>query len=123
MTFEVERFEWTSAERLEVSGRWYGIRGRRFLRPTLDVEVEGNRRRMLALLEHKPWAADDGLDWIAAFPWKGDTAEVVDAELSVSSDLAVSLPAPGMSARVEGRPRGGKARARTGRARRRPAAE
>ena len=29
----------------------------------------GPRRRLIALLEHKPWAADDGQPWIAAFTW------------------------------------------------------
>ena len=72
VAFEVERFEWTSAERLELVGRWSGLRGHRFLRPTLDVEVGGERRRMLADLEHKPWAPEDGHDWIAAFTWRGD---------------------------------------------------
>ena len=59
VTFEVERFEWASDDRLEVVGRWFGLRGHRFLRPTLDVEVSGARRRMLAVLEHKPWAAEE----------------------------------------------------------------
>ena len=59
VTFDLERFEWT-AETGSVAGRWFGIRGRRFLRPTLDIEVDGQPRRMLAVLEHKPWAAEEG---------------------------------------------------------------
>jgi hypothetical protein len=97
VAFEVERFEWTSADRLELVGRWSGLRGHRFLRPTLDVEVEGERRRMLADLEHKPWAPEDGQDWIAAFTWRGDPADFDEAELTVSPELAVQLPAPGGS--------------------------
>src|SRR5918999_1342196 len=38
VSFEVERFAWADG-RLEVTGRWYGIRGRRFLRPSLAVEL------------------------------------------------------------------------------------
>jgi hypothetical protein len=94
VTFEVERFEWTSDNRLEVAGRWFGLRGRRFIRPTLDIEVDGERRRMLALLEHKPWAADDGEHWIAAFAWNGNPVAAAAAELAVGPDLAVELPAP-----------------------------
>jgi hypothetical protein len=94
VTFEVDRFEWTSKSRLEVAGRWFGLRGRRFIRPTLDIEVDGERRRMLALLEHKPWAADDGEHWIAAFAWTGDPVEAIAAELAVAPDLAVELPPP-----------------------------
>ena len=94
MTFEVERFEWASDDRLEVVGRWFGLRGHRFLRPTLDVEVRGERRRMLAVLEHKPWAAEEGEEWMAAFAWAGDQAQLDEAELTVSPDLAVQLPLP-----------------------------
>jgi hypothetical protein len=94
VTFEVERFEWVADDRLEVVGRWFGLRGHRFLRPTLDVEVAGERRRMLAVLEHKPWAAEDGEEWVAAFAWAGERARLDDAELTVSPDLAVQLPLP-----------------------------
>jgi hypothetical protein len=94
VTFEVERFEWASDDRLEVVGRWFGLRGHRFLRPTLDVEVAGERRRMLAVLEHKPWAAEEGEEWVAAFAWRGERAKLDDAELTVSPDLAVQLPLP-----------------------------
>jgi hypothetical protein len=97
VAFEVERFEWTSRDRLELVGRWSGLRGHRFLRPTLDVQVEGERHRMLALLEHKPWAPEVGQDWVAAFTWRGEPANFDEAELTVSPDLAVQLPAPGGS--------------------------
>lgn len=93
VTFEVDHFGWTAADRLELAGRWRGVRGRRFLRPTLDVELDEGRRRLLALLEHKPWTAVDGEEWVAAFKWEGDPAEM-SAELSVGPDLAVELPAP-----------------------------
>ena len=94
VTFEVDRFEWAGDDRLEVVGRWFGLRGHRFLRPTLDVEVGGARRRMLALLDHKPWAADEGEEWVAAFAWAGEHAALDSAELTVSPDLAVQLPLP-----------------------------
>jgi hypothetical protein len=94
VTFEVERFEWTADGRLALVGRWFGLRGHRFLRPTLDVNVSGERRRMLADLEHKPWAAEDGQQWVAEFGWMGAPAHFQDAELTVSPDLAVQLPQP-----------------------------
>jgi hypothetical protein len=98
VTFEVERFEWTAPGRLEVVGRWFGLRGQRFLRPTLDVEVGGQSRRLLALLEHKPWVAAEGGEWVATFAWEGDPVDFTGAELAVGPDLAVELPPAGVPA-------------------------
>jgi hypothetical protein len=94
VVFEVDRFEWIGDDRLEVTGRWYGLRGHRFVRPVLMAEADDGPRRMLALLEHKPWAADDGEPWIAAFPWEGEPVAVTSVELAVAPSLAVDLPAP-----------------------------
>jgi hypothetical protein len=99
VTFEVERFEWVDGDRLEVSGRWYGLRGHRFVRPVLVVQAADDQRRLLAVLDHKPWAAEDGDEWIAAFPWEGEPVELTSAELAVAPSLAVDLPVP----RVPGR--------------------
>jgi hypothetical protein len=94
VSFELERFELAGDERIEISGRWFGVRGRRFVRPSLTVSADGQTRRSLAVLEHKPWAPSEGETWIAAFPWEADAAaEVVDAELAVAPGIAVSLPA------------------------------
>ena len=94
VTFEVERFEWVNGDRLEVTGRWYGLRGHRFVRPVLVVQAADEQRRMLAVLDHKPWAAEDGDEWIAAFPWEGEPLELTAAELAVAPSLAVDLPVP-----------------------------
>jgi hypothetical protein len=94
VAFEVERFEWTASDRLEVTGRWYGLRGHRFVRPVLVVQAGDEQRRLLAVLDHKPWAADDGEEWIAAFPWEGPALELTSAELAVAPSLAVDLPMP-----------------------------
>ena len=95
VTFEVERFEWVDGDRLEVTGRWYGLRGHRFVRPVLVVQAaHDEQRRLLAILDHKPWAAEDGDEWIAAFPWEGEPLELTAAELAVAPSLAVDLPMP-----------------------------
>ncbi len=93
--FELERFERTAEDRLEIAGRWYGLRGRRFVRPVLNLNTGGTRRRAIALLEHKPWAADDGKTWLAAFRWPDGAGEIESAELEVGPGLIVALPAPG----------------------------
>src|SRR6478735_380523 len=93
--FELERFEWPADDRLELSGRWFGVHGRRFVRPTLHVRVDGRRRRMLALLDHKPWSPDDAGTWIAAFAWRGEREELTSARLEVAPDIVLDLPLPG----------------------------
>src|SRR2546423_12439857 len=102
--FDVERFEWTAPDRLEVAGRWSGVRGMRFVRPTLALRGEGERRRLLALLEHKPWAAEDGEQWLAAFPWEGEPFDADSAELAVAPSVAVVLPPPPLPGRRRRRP-------------------
>ena len=92
--FELDRFEWAAPDRLEVEGRWSQLRARRFVRPTLTLRGESGTHRLLALLEHKPWAPDDNEPWIAAFAWSGEPAGFESAELAVASEIEVELPPP-----------------------------
>lgn len=92
----MERLAATEDGRVEVSGQWFGVRGRRFVRPALTLTPAdgGPPKRWLADLEHKPWAAQDGERWIAAFPVdvKLDSASAI--ELSVAPDIEIMLRAP-----------------------------
>jgi len=101
LAFELEHFGWTADDRLELSGRWFGVRGRRFVRPVLNMEVGEHRRRLIAVLDHKPWSAQDGGPWIAAFPWRGDVHEAGPATLALGADLVLELPPPGHAAAGE----------------------
>jgi hypothetical protein len=93
---EIERFEWASPDRIEIVGYWSGLRGRRFVRPTLVLKGQGAPRRLLALLEHKPWPASEGEEWIAAFAWEGEVTKFESAELNVGSGIDLDLPSPRM---------------------------
>jgi hypothetical protein len=93
---EIERFEFATPERIEIVGYWTGLRGRRFMRPTLILKGEGEPKRLLALLEHKPWSAVEGSEWIAAFKWEGDVVSFESAEMNVGAGLDLELPAPRM---------------------------
>ena len=92
--FVVERFA-AAGDRLEVAGHWRGLRGRRFVRPVLWLHHGESRRRLVAVLDHKPWAAGDGEPWIAAFKWDGGELVAERAELEVGRELVVDLPLPG----------------------------
>jgi hypothetical protein len=98
IAFELERFEFIGDDRVEISGRWFGVRGRRFIRPTLTVVTDGRGARALADLEHKPWAAEDGQLWHAAFACELGGAKALEAELNVAPDITITLPAPGGAA-------------------------
>lgn len=93
---EIERFEWATPERIEIVGYWSGLRGRRFMRPTLVLQGADNPKRLLALLEHKPWSAQEGEPWTAAFAWNGEVGKFDSAELNVGSGIDLDLPSPRM---------------------------
>lgn len=116
IAFELESFEFKGDDRVEISGRWFGVRGRRFMRPTLTVVTDGRGARALADLEHKPWAAEDGKPWQAAFTCELSGAKALEAELNVAPDITITLPAPGGAAGTGGK------RAKRGRSGREPVA-
>jgi hypothetical protein len=108
ISFEVERFEPRGGDQLLLSGRWFGLRGRRFVRPTLTLGIGDSRQRALADLEHKPWAAHDGELWEAAFSIELNGGHPGQIELTVAPDITVALPLPGSGAReqrIKARPR------------------
>jgi len=86
VSFEIERLE-ISEGCLVISGHWSGVRGMRFVRPTL---VAGGRR-VLATLEHKPWTPAPGRPWTAAFPWKDGDLDLEGLSLAVAPSVAVKL--------------------------------
>ncbi len=95
IAFELERYEFKGDDRVEISGRWSGVRGRRFIRPTLTVMTGGRGSRSLADLEHKPWAPEEGKLWMAAFSCTLEDASALEAELNVAPDITITLPAMG----------------------------
>jgi hypothetical protein len=89
VSFELERLDHDGDE-LIVSGHWSGLRGVRFMRPTL-VAAD---REILATLEHKPWAPRTDRAWTAAFPWKGGKPDASELELAVAPSVTVQLGGP-----------------------------
>jgi hypothetical protein len=67
------------------------VRGRRFVRPTLTISHKHADVRALADLEHKPWAAEDGEVWMAAFSVDEGLHGAREIELSVAPDIVVEL--------------------------------
>ncbi|HET9125247.1 MAG TPA: hypothetical protein VFN65_10220 [Solirubrobacteraceae bacterium] len=77
------------------------MRGHRFVRPALILATrEGIERRLLAELDDKPWAAEDGRSWRAAFALEagGALTRADRLELSVAPDVNVALRSAGVDA-------------------------
>jgi hypothetical protein len=66
------------------------------VRPTLTLTLaDGSGEvRSLADIEHKPWAAEEGELWVAAFPLDTDLEAASEIELAVTPDIAVALRRP-----------------------------
>jgi hypothetical protein len=92
--FALTRFEAVDGARVEVEGTWSGVRGVRFVRPALVVHANGAERTLLAVLEHKPWPAEEGRLWLAAFPWDGGELDAAQTELAVAPSIVVPLGGP-----------------------------
>lgn len=88
VAFALDSFD-VADGRLVVAGRWYGVVGRRFVRPVLQAQ---GQRRLIAVLDHKPWVPEEGGKWLAAFPHDGS---IGPSRLQVAPDIAVELPAAG----------------------------
>jgi uncharacterized protein (DUF3084 family) len=58
------------------------------------VVVDGQSIRLLADLADKPWAAEEGEPWQAAFPCTLEPAQLHEAELTVAPDVTIMLPVP-----------------------------
>ncbi|HWI70542.1 MAG TPA: hypothetical protein VNT55_01205, partial [Baekduia sp.] len=113
--FALTRFETVDGARLEVEGTWSGVRGVRFVRPALVLRAAGDggaERTLLATLEHKPWPAEEGRPWVAAFPWDGGAPDVATLELAVAPSIVVPLGGADAAAVVPPKPAKAKAKAK-----------
>ena len=91
VSFELERFEWTADDRLEVVGRWNGVRGRRISRPALTVDAGGRRQRVSGTQISN---GDPDEPWRASFDWDASRGDIAGAELEIGRSLVVELPPP-----------------------------
>jgi hypothetical protein len=87
---------------VEVVGRWFGVRGRRFVRPALTLGRKDGEIRALADLDHKPWAAQDGEVWRAVFSVDSALDDAREIELTVAPDIVVALRTKGRKLAASG---------------------
>jgi hypothetical protein len=92
-TFQLERFEWASPDRLEVTGAFAGVDAPRGT-PVLILRGPGGVHRLSGAADAEPV---DGGPWSAAFVWEQPPAPFEAAELELGG-FTVPLPAPGEKA-------------------------
>jgi hypothetical protein len=91
-TFELKRFVWATPDRLEIEGRFAGLRVEAIDRPVLVLRGDEQTHRLPAINDEAPSA--DGGDWRAAFAWLEAPTAFGTAELELGEDLVVELPEP-----------------------------
>jgi hypothetical protein len=92
--FVLDRLGLRSADRLEVTGRWSGVRGQDLSRPTLVLVRDGRPERLAALPQTLRARGAERDPWRATFPWRGGDLDYVSAQLEFGSGLVVELPGP-----------------------------
>jgi hypothetical protein len=92
-TFQLDRFEWATPDRLEIAGSFAGIEPPS-MAPTLVVAGADGERRLTATPVDSPV---DGEQWTAAFLWQEPPVPFEQVELELGDGLSIALPAPGSS--------------------------
>ncbi|CAA9491679.1 MAG: hypothetical protein AVDCRST_MAG69-1384 [uncultured Solirubrobacteraceae bacterium] len=98
LVLELERFAWAAPDRLEVVGRFTGLRNGRYDQPILVVHGADGAHRLPAAGEPPV----EGAVWHAEFAWREAPVAFAVAELHLGPGVVLELPAP--SAEVESRP-------------------
>src|SRR5918998_1664670 len=99
VTFTLERFDWSTPDRLEVAGRFSHLPEDALEEPVLVVRSGERTRRLGVAPQIGP--ARGGLrrfgggQWRAVFTWPGPPSSFDGAVLELGDDLVVELPAPG----------------------------
>jgi hypothetical protein len=90
--FQLERFDWPEPDRLEITGRFFGLDPRWGDEPFLEVR-EGERVHRLTLLsEHRPDPPLEGGRWRAAFGWHEPPVPFDRADLHLGGGVELELP-------------------------------
>lgn len=90
LVLELERFAWAAPDRLEVVGRFVGLRQGRRDQPILVVHGVDGAHRLPAAGK----APEDGEVWHAEFAWQEAPVAFGAAELHLGRGFVLELPAP-----------------------------
>src|SRR4051795_4356043 len=111
LTFELARFAWGAPDRLELSGRFLGLREGPPDGPELVISGADGAHPLPGGPGSLTGPMEDGRWWDAVFAWQEPPVAFEAAQLTFGSDLGVDLPGP--NARRSRAGRGGPGRAKT----------
>jgi hypothetical protein len=92
--FHLERFAWGGPDRLELAGRFVGLREAPGDAPVLVVRGPEREHRLPAVPETWPGPPTDGEPWEVAFAWQEAPEPFSTAQLELGADFVVALPEP-----------------------------
>lgn len=98
-TFELERFAWAGPDRLQVSGRFTGLRDVPPDVPVLVVCGPERMHRLEALSDSLSGSLEDGSPWSAEFAWQEPPVAFDTATLELGPEIVVELPEAGAKRR------------------------
>jgi len=94
LTFELARFAWGAPDRLELSGRFVGLRDAPQDDPELVISGANGVHHLPVVPDSLSGSLEDGRWWDAVFAWQEPPVAFEEARLTFGSDLVVDLPGP-----------------------------
>lgn len=94
LTFELARFAWGAPDRLELSGRFVGLREAPQDDPELMISGANGVHHLPVVPDSLSGSLEDGRSWDAVFAWQEPPVAFEEARLIFGSDLVVDLPGP-----------------------------
>jgi hypothetical protein len=94
LTFELARFAWGAPDRLELSGRFLGLRDGPPDGPELVISGADGAHHLPVVPGSLSGPMEDGRWWDAVFAWQEPPVAFEAAQLAFGSDLVVDLPGP-----------------------------
>jgi hypothetical protein len=92
VTFELAVFGWAGPDRLDIGGRWRGVRAGELAPPELVVRHDGRTLRLPALEREGPQPPPSE-QWSANFEWKAGPVALDAPRLEFPDGKVVELPA------------------------------
>src|SRR4051794_37559757 len=90
--FELERFSWIAPDRLQLCGRFTGLRRAPMVPRELVVQGDGGEQRLPAAPDSETDSPQEGRRWRVDFRWEDTPIAFDSATLVFGDEMRVVLP-------------------------------